>query len=241
MKRKVLVIDDEKHILELLKLNLEFYGYEVFTLDTGKDALKLIEKINPDILLLDLMLPEENGIDICKKIRLNPLLNHIRILIISAKSEDIDKIVCLEIGADDYITKPFVIRELIARINAFARRIDVDFIVDNKKNPQMVNKEQKILFYKDLKINLEKNIVTKNEQVLDLTIREFKLLVYLINNQGKVLTREQIFEDVWNYDSNNQTRSLDVYIRKLRIKLDDTNNKYIETIRGIGYKTPKEE
>ena len=123
MGKKILIIDDEIHILELLKLNLEIYGYEVFTTDTGNNVMSLIEKINPNIILLDLMLPGMNGIDICKKIRNNPLLNKIRILIISAKSEEIDKIVCLEIGADDYITKPFSLREMIARINAFSRRI----------------------------------------------------------------------------------------------------------------------
>jgi len=124
MGKKILIVDDEIHILELLKLNLEIYGYEVFTTDTGKGVMSLIEKIKPDIILLDLMLPEVNGIDICKRIRNNSSLNEIRILIISAKSEEIDKIVCLEIGADDYITKPFSLREIIARINAFSRRIE---------------------------------------------------------------------------------------------------------------------
>ena len=130
MGKKILIVDDEIHILELLKLNLEIYGYEVFTTDTGKGVMSLIEKIKPDIILLDLMLPEVNGIDICKRIRNNSSLNEIRILIISAKSEEIDKIVCLEIGADDYITKPFSLREIIARINAFSRRIESEISID---------------------------------------------------------------------------------------------------------------
>lgn len=130
MGKKILIVDDEIHILELLKLNLEIYGYEVFTTDTGKGVMSLIEKIKPDIILLDLMLPEVNGIDICKRIRNNSSLNEIRILIISAKSEEIDKIVCLEIGADDYITKPFSLREIIARINAFSRRIESEISMD---------------------------------------------------------------------------------------------------------------
>ena len=135
MGKKILIIDDEIHILELLKLNLEIYGYEVFTTDTGNNVMSLIEKINPNIILLDLMLPGMNGIDICKKIRNNPLLNKIRILIISAKSEEIDKIVCLEIGADDYITKPFSLREMIARINAFSRRIESDSTIISNDSP----------------------------------------------------------------------------------------------------------
>lgn len=134
MGKKILIVDDEIHILELLKLNLEIYGYEVFTTDTGKGVMSLIEKIKPDIILLDLMLPEVNGIDICKRIRNNSSLNEIRILIISAKSEEIDKIVCLEIGADDYITKPFSLREIIARINAFSRRIESEISMDLNNN-----------------------------------------------------------------------------------------------------------
>lgn len=240
MGKKILIIDDEIHILELLKLNLEIYGYEVFTTDTGNNVMSLIEKINPNIILLDLMLPGMNGIDICKKIRNNPLLNKIRILIISAKSEEIDKIVCLEIGADDYITKPFSLREMIARINAFSRRIESDSTIISNDSPVKndVESNANYIYYKDLKIDLVKNLVYKNNNPLELTIREFKLFIFLLNNKGKVISREKIFESVWNYENNNQTRSLDVYIRKLRQKLGDENNSYIETIRGTGYKIP---
>lgn len=240
MGKKILIIDDEIHILELLKLNLEIYGYEIFTADTGNNAMSLIEKINPDIILLDLMLPGMNGIDICKKIRNNSLLNKIRILIISAKSEEIDKIVCLEIGADDYITKPFSLREMIARINAFSRRIESDspILLNDSPVKKDVESNENYMYYKDLKIDLIKNIVYKNNTPLELTIREFKLFIFLLNNKGKVISREKIFESVWNYENNNQTRSLDVHIRKLRQKLGDENNSYIETIRGTGYKIP---
>ena len=240
MGKKILIIDDEIHILELLKLNLEIYGYEVFTTDTGNNVMSLIEKINPDIILLDLMLAGMNGIDICKKIRNNPLLNKIRILIISAKSEEIDKIVCLEIGADDYITKPFSLREMIARINAFSRRIESDSTIISNDSPvkNYMESNENYIYYKDLKIDLVKNMVYKNNIPLELTIREFKLFIFLLNNKGKVISREKIFESVWNYENNNQTRSLDVHIRKLRQKLGDENNSYIETIRGTGYKIP---
>ena len=156
MGKKILIVDDEIHILELLKLNLEIYGYEVFTTDTGKGVMSLIEKIKPDIILLDLMLPEVNGIDICKRIRNNSSLNEIRILIISAKSEEIDKIVCLEIGADDYITKPFSLREIIARINAFSRRIESEISID--LNNHSLENNENYIYYKDLKIDLIKNI-----------------------------------------------------------------------------------
>lgn len=202
--------------------------------------MSLIEKINPDIILLDLMLPGMNGIDICKKIRNNPLLNKIRILIISAKSEEIDKIVCLEIGADDYITKPFSLREMIARINAFSRRIESDSTIISNDSPvkNYMESNENYIYYKDLKIDLVKNMVYKNNIPLELTIREFKLFIFLLNNKGKVISREKIFESVWNYENNNQTRSLDVHIRKLRQKLGDENNSYIETIRGTGYKIP---
>ena len=182
------------------------------------------------------MLPEVNGIDICKRIRNNSSLNEIRILIISAKSEEIDKIVCLEIGADDYITKPFSLREIIARINAFSRRIESEISMD--LNNHSLENNENYIYYKDLKIDLIKNIVYKNNNPLELTIRELKLLIFLLTNKGKVISREKIFESVWNYENNNQTRSLDVHIRKLRQKLEDKNNSYIETIRGTGYKIP---
>lgn len=236
MSRKILIIDDETHILELLKLNLEFYGYEVHTFDTGENALATIEKIKPDLLLLDLMLPGENGIEICKKIRNNPNLNKMRILILSAKSEEIDKIICLEIGADDYITKPFSLRELIARIGATFRRIDPDFYNPSNEAKNNDNQEN-IIYYKDLKIDLKNGIIYKEDQTIELTTKEFQLFAFLVKNKGVPLSRETIFENVWKYD-NNHSRSLDVHIRKIRIKLNDLNNTYIDTVRGVGYIVP---
>ena len=145
MKKKILVVDDEEHILELLKINLEFSGYDAYIYETGKGALEVIEKIKPDLILLDLMLPEIDGIEICKRIRENSKFNKIKLLILSAKSDEIDKILCLEIGADDYITKPFSLRELLARIKAIFRREDLDY--DNGidiKNRKMKKKLKKI-------------------------------------------------------------------------------------------------
>ena len=226
MKKKILVIDDEEHILELLKINLEFSGYDTYAYDTGKDVLEIIEKTNPDLILLDLMLPEIDGIEICKRIRRNPKFNKIKLLILSAKSDEIDKILCLEIGADDYITKPFSLRELLARIKAIFRRVDFEY--DNT-----------VIYYKDLKVDLKKGEIYKGEIKLNLTTKEFKLFSFLLLHKGEVLLRENIIEQVWKFDNNN-SRSLDVHIRKLRIKLGDKNNSYLETIRGIGYMVPLE-
>lgn len=225
MGEKILIIDDEEAILELLKFNLEIYGYKIFTSNTGKGILEKIIEIHPNIILLDLMLPEIDGMSICKKVRENSIWNDLRIIILSAKSQEIDKITCLEIGADDYITKPFSIRELIARIHAFSRRISPS-----------VPTTQEIIQYHDLIIDPKEKTVLKKDKKISLTLLELKLLLYLLKNQGKISTREMIFKNVWNYEEQNNTRSLDVNIRKLRQKLEDSNNHYIETIRGIGYK-----
>lgn len=225
MKQKILIIDDEESILELLTLNLKIYGYKVFTSNTGKGVLEKIIEIQPNIILLDLMLPEVDGISICKKIPENTIWNDLRIIILSAKSEEIDKITCLDIGADDYITKPFSVRELIARIHAFARRIS-----------PVEQPTQDSIQYRNLMIKPKEKMVLKEEKKIFLTSLELKLLLYLLKNRGKIATREMIFKHVWNYEEQNNTRSLDVNIRKLRQKLEDSDNFYIETIRGIGYK-----
>ena len=233
MKKKILVIDDEEHILELLKINLEFSGYDTYAYDTGKDVLEIIEKTNPDLILLDLMLPEIDGIEICKRIRRNPKFNKIKLLILSAKSDEIDKILCLEIGADDYITKPFSLRELLARIKAIFRRVDFEY--DNTVEVMKKIDEKK----ENIKEDLKKGEIYKGEIKLNLTTKEFKLFSFLLLHKGEVLLRENIIEQVWKFDNNN-SRSLDVHIRKLRIKLGDKNNSYLETIRGIGYMVPLE-
>jgi len=159
MKKKILVIDDEEHILELLKINLEFSGYDTYAYDTGKDVLEIIEKTNPDLILLDLMLPEIDGIEICKRIRRNPKFNKIKLLILSAKSDEIDKILCLEIGADDYITKPFSLRELLARIKAIFRRVDFEY--DNTVEVMKKIDEKKENIKEVLILNLKKNSLLK--------------------------------------------------------------------------------
>lgn len=241
MKKKILVVDDEEHILELLKINLEYSGYDTYTYETGKGVLEVIEKIKPDLILLDLMLPEIDGIEICKRIRQNSKFNKIKLLILSAKSDEIDKILCLEIGADDYITKPFSLRELLARIKAIFRREDLDYdnTIDTKNSEKKEKSKENIIYYKDLKLDLIEGKIYKNDERLNLTTKEFKLFSFLLSHKGEVLTRESIIERVWKFDKGN-SRSLDVHIRKLRMKLGDNNNSYLETIRGIGYMVPLE-
>lgn len=237
MKRKILIVDDEEHILELLKINLEFSGYEIYTHSTGSGVLEIIEQVAPDLILLDLMLPEIDGIELCKRIRNNPEFNRIRILIVSAKSDEIDKVLCLEIGADDYITKPFSLRELLVRVKVFFRRMDMENVeLQPIKNEKI---ESETIIYKDLIINTAEGSIYKNNEKLDLTTKEFKLFTFLLSHKGKVVSRENIIEQVWKFDKST-SRSLDVHIRKLRIKLGDHNNSYLETIRGVGYLVPLE-
>lgn len=218
---KILIVDDEAFILELLKINLEVKGFEVITSNKGENIFSILDKEKPNLLLLDLMLPGINGLDICKSIKKSKKYKNLGIIIISAKSEENDKIIGLEIGADDYITKPFSIKEMIARINAVIRR--------TSKTPVKLE-TKKISLIED------KNIILKEGVPLDLKAKEFNLLKYFIKNKGRVISREELLVNVWNYEKDFNTRSLDVYIRKLRVKLNDQNENIITTVRGKGYK-----
>ena len=220
MKKKILVIDDEEHILELLKINLEFSGYDTYAYDTGKDVLEIIEKTNPDLILLDLMLPEIDGIEICKRIRRNPKFNKIKLLILSAKSDEIDKILCLEIGADDYITKPFSVVILHKRIEALLRRIQ------GKEN---TNK----WLYKDVEVDFLGFSAKKQGKTVDLKPKEIKLLELLLKYKNQVLTRSQMLDNLWDVEETPLDRVIDVYIKNIRKKLCID---CIITVKGIGYK-----
>ncbi len=222
-KTKVLVVDDEQHILELLSYNLEDNGYQVFTAENGLQALEYLTGRKFDLILLDVMLPGMNGVEVCKKARLEYKLNT-PIIMLTAKSEEIDKILGLELGADDYVTKPFSIRELLARIKAVMRRYD-------QKEP-----DSNVIKVKDISINIDKHEVLKEDQVIELTYKEFELLKVLFQNRGKVLTREFLLDTIWGYDYIGETRTVDVHVRYLRKKLRDEESNYIETIRGVGYK-----
>lgn len=222
----ILVIEDEAHILELLRYNLEAQGYAVILTDNGKRGLEKCREAIPDLVLLDLMLPDMDGIDICKKMKADELLRNIPIIMLTAKSEELDKILGLELGADDYITKPFSVRELLARIKVVLRRSKND------------SEENEIIKIGDITIDTEKHIVYKGNEILDLTLKEFELLKLLSKNKGKVLTRDYLLDKVWGYEYAGETRTVDVHIRHLRKKIEDDVKLpvYIETVRGIGYK-----
>lgn len=222
---RILIIDDELNIVELLKYNLEAVGYKVFYALTGKDGLDLSIQKKPDIILLDIMLPEMDGFDVCKEIKKNKDTENIAIIMLTAKSEEFDKILGLEIGADDYITKPFSIRELQARIKAVLRR-------NYKKDTN------KIVSIGELTIDFNKHEVLKSGNIIELTLKEFELLKLFLLNKGKVLTRDFLLDKVWGYEYYGETRTVDVHVRHLRQKIEDNdkNPLYIETVRGIGYK-----
>lgn len=223
---KILIVDDEEHIVELLKFNLENSGFKVITAYNGIDALKMIREEHPKLVLLDLMLPGLDGYDVCKEVRRDASIEKTSIIMITAKGDELDKILGLELGADDYITKPFSVRELMARVKAVLRRIGNTAI------------NEKVFNVGNIKVDFLKHEVLKNNEKVDLTLKEFELLETLIKNKGKVLTRDMLLDKIWGYEYIGETRTVDVHIRHLRKKVedDDKNPRYIETIRGIGYR-----
>lgn len=227
MKTKILIIDDEIHIVELLKFNLENSGYEVDFAYDGLDGFIKMKENNPDLILLDWMLPGISGIDMLRKIRSDNSLNKKPVIMLTAKNMESDKIEGLEVGADDYITKPFSVKELLARITSVLRRYNI-----NEKSTN------KILTTKNLKVDLTKHEVYKGCEKIDLTLKEFELLKLLLENKGKVLSRNNLLDKIWGYEYFGETRTVDVHIRYLRKKLegDSSSEKYIQTIRGVGYK-----
>ena len=227
MNTKILIIDDEEHIVELLQFNLETSGYVVDYSYDGFDGFIKAKEIKPDLILLDWMLPNISGIDVLKKIREDKNLKNTPVIMLTAKNMESDKVEGLVGGADDYITKPFSIKELLARISSVLRRYNMGNIV-----------QKETLTIKDVNLDLIKHEVTKNGEKLDLTLKEFELLKILLQNKGKVLSRNFLLDKIWGYEFYGETRTVDVHIRYLRKKLEDSNSdeKYIETIRGIGYK-----
>lgn len=230
-KEKILVVDDEKDIVELLQYNLEKEGYKISTVFSGEQCLENVKTELPDLILLDLMLPEIDGLDVCKFLKNNSQTSHIPIIMLTAKGEETDIVLGLELGADDYITKPFKVRELLARVKAVLRR--------TKNNIPPLSKEKDIIKSKDLVIDSTKHQVTLKDQPLSLTSTEFKLLKFLACHPGKVFTREQLLNQVWSEDSFIVDRAVDVHIRRLRQKLL-TASDYIITIRGVGYRFKEE-
>ena len=232
MKNKILVVDDEQSIVTLLQYNLEQAGYEVITAMDGEEGKQKAETQSPDFIVLDLMLPKIDGMEVCKQLRQKSIMTPI--LMLTAKDDELDKIIGLELGADDYMVKPFSPREVLARVKAILRRTQVQAgSVD-----QSDKETGQLLLIGNLKIDPEKYEAYFNGNQLELTLKEFELLLYLAQNKGRVLTRDQLLSSVWNYDFAGDTRIVDVHISHLREKVEVDTKKpvYIKTIRGLGYK-----
>ena len=224
--KKILIIEDEPNIRELILYNLKTNGYDGIAAEDGVMGITMVQRERPDLILLDIMLPGKTGYEICKELREEG--DNTPIIMITAKTDELDKVTGLEYGADDYISKPFGIRELMARIKAVLRRYEVT----------SSSGHDTIISVGDLSMNVECHEVKVGDRIVDLTLREFELLKYLVENRGHVFTRDQILNNVWGIDYAGETRTVDVHIRHLRQKLSDGDNeeKYIETIRGKGYK-----
>jgi phosphate regulon transcriptional regulator PhoB len=225
MKSKILVVDDEKDILELVSYNLQKEGFHIETSLNGEDALQKIRSDRFDLLLLDLMLPGMQGMDLCRTLKSDDDTASMPIIMLTAKSEELDKVLGLELGADDYITKPFSPRELIARVKAVLRRT------------QEFPEKEKIITLGDIKINTDTYQVLKNDRQIKLSATEFRLLVYLAQKRGRVFNRDMLLDAVWRDEAFVEPRTVDVHIRRLRAQIEDdpSHPEYIKTRRGIGY------
>jgi two-component system OmpR family response regulator len=224
---KILIVEDDRNLLDTLKYNLRKEGYEVATAVDGAEALEVARREKPDLIILDLMLPKVSGFEVCRILRKEMI---VPILMLTAKAEETDKIVGLEIGADDYMTKPFSLRELLARVRAMLRRAKMV-----ETQPVV---EEALLKVGDIKVDIARHQASKGATTLELTPKEFDLLAFLARNKGFVFSRDQLLEKVWGYDFAGDTRTVDVHIRWLRqkIEMDPSNPKHLVTIRGTGYK-----
>jgi DNA-binding response OmpR family regulator len=223
----ILIVEDDKHISKLVKYNLEKAGLEVIVTRSGEEAFKILDRQSIDLIILDIMLPKMDGFEACKKIKQNKDLSRIPIVMLTAKGEETDRVVGFELGADDYIVKPFSPRELVLRVKAILKRIKPIEVSEN------------ILVHGKLKVDIPRHKVTVDKKEIDLTLMEFNLLVTLIKRKGRVQSREQLLNDVWNIDAEVTTRTIDTHIKRLRKKLGKIG-KSIETVRGIGYRLGEE-
>jgi len=234
MNNKILVVDDEQPIADILKFNLEKEGYEVLVANDGDTAIELAEASRPDLVLLDLMLPGKDGNEVCREIRKTQTMP---IIMLTAKDSEIDKVLGLELGADDYVTKPFSNRELIARVKANLRR--------HQQVPEEDTQESNDIEIGSLTVHPDAYAVSRNGEHIDLTHREFELLHYLARHIGQVMTREHLLETVWGYDYFGDVRTVDVTVRRLREKIEEnpSNPAWIVTRRGVGYylRNPEQE
>ncbi|MCE0485088.1 MAG: winged helix-turn-helix domain-containing protein [Methylacidiphilales bacterium] len=228
MQQRILVVDDESDVLDMLVINLRSAGFVVSVAENGAAALTLARSELPALIVLDLMLPQMSGLEICKVLKGDTATRHIPIIMLTAKAEEVDKIVGLELGADDYVTKPFSPRELILRINRSLRR--------GKEKVPGVEK----ISIGDLVLDHARHEVMVKNQPVDLTATEFRLLAMLMERSGRVQGRDRLLNDVWGYESVIDTRTVDTHVRRLREKLGPLAN-YIETVRGVGYRIGKNE
>ncbi|OCA81190.1 response regulator transcription factor [Pradoshia sp. D12] len=228
MDKKILVVDDEKPIADILQFNLKKEGFDVYCAYDGNDAIKLVEELQPDLILLDIMLPQQDGMEVCREVRKK---YDMPIIMLTAKDSEIDKVLGLELGADDYVTKPFSTRELIARVKANLRR------QKHAANQQEDNEETNEITIGNLVIHPDSYMVSKRGDTIELTHREFELLFYLAKHIGQVMTREHLLQTVWGYDYYGDVRTVDVTVRRLREKIEDnpSHPAWIVTRRGVGY------
>ena len=226
-KRNIYLVEDEVHIQQLIQYNLEAAGFLVSVFGNGEDMLRQCTVMLPELYILDLMLPGIDGLEICRRIRNDARMRQIPVILLTAKGEEFDRVLGLELGADDYITKPFSVRELVARARAVLRRAG-----------GMQQAEGESIRAGDLTLDPSRHEVHKGALRLDLTLKEFELLRILMQNRGHVLTRDLLLEKVWGFDYFGETRTVDVHVRYLRQKIedDDAKPRYIETVRGVGYR-----
>ncbi len=240
MASKILVVDDEAVLLETIVYNLEQAGYQVITAADGASALEAAHRERPDLIVLDLMLPVIDGLEVCRQLRREDEMSNTLILMLTAKGEEIDKVVGLEVGADDYVTKPFGRHELLARVRALLRRLSKTSAMSEDTAPREAVPEirrPRTLEIGPVRIDLDGRQVFCRGQEVELQPKQFELLRYLMQNRGTVLTRDQLLQNVWGYDYVGDTRTVDVHVRWLREKLeeDPANPRLIQTVRGVGY------
>ena len=230
MERTILVIEDEQNINDILTFSLGKEGYKTLSALDGLKGLEMALTENPDLILLDVMLPGLDGWEVCKKVREQ---SQVPIIMLTAREDEVDKVLGLELGADDYITKPYSMRELAARVKANLRRSAANVTAAQEKAPE----NQDTILSGDLAINVDRYEVSKNGEVIDITLREFELLKFLAQQPGKIFSREKLLENVWGYEYYGDVRTVDVTVRRLREKIEDDPSmpKYIITKRGVGY------
>ena len=220
---RILVVDDEPDAIELIRFNLKASGYEVLTAEDGEEALAKARKFSPDMILLDVMLPEIDGLEVCKILRRDPATASLPIIMLTAKASEIDRVLGLEFGADDYVTKPFSPRELMLRVRNLLKR--------KESSKEEVERFQ----VRDIELDVSKYEVKIMGQPIDLTPTEFKLLQILMERKGRVQSRDRLLQDVWGYDQLIDTRTVDTHVRRLREKMGEASD-YVTTVRGVGYR-----